>query len=492
MPAWRNRGYWRWVLALLGALALLVVLFRQPLLEAVWPETRVQRLLDEAETALAQGRLSDADGSGARERFEAALALDTDRGEARNGLARVALAALEQAGPAIDADRFDEARALLRLARDLQVPRAPADAVAARLQSRQAGHAQLDERLQQAQAALAAGRLDGAPDAALPLFQGVLGVQPNHMQALEGREDALSDLLRQVAPLIDAGELAKASDLIVRANAYDAGHADLPETRARLAQAIEQRSRRIGNDLRRGRLEAALRGYEDAMRAAPSDEAIRQQGERIGTAHAQRAIREAADFRFEAAAASLRTARLLAPQSTDVAEAEQRLSAARQSQARLGPSLPPQERQRRVRTLLEEMAQAESRGDWLTPPGASAYDKLRAAQAFAADDEQVCQAAERLLPAIRQCFQTELRSNRVRRAQACFDAWKTLGTADPQLPAAASSLAAKWMDIGEEQLRAGNVAFAQHAVSEARKLNPGLQGLDEFSARVRNAVPDGN
>lgn len=488
MPAWRNRRHWRWALLVLGALILLVVLLRQPLLDAIWPDMRVQRLLDEADAALVQGHLSHTDGSGARERFEAALALDTDRGEVRNGLARVALAALEQAGQAMDEGRFDDAHALLQLARELQVPRAGADALAARLQSRQADHAQLDERLRQAQAALAAGHLDGPSDAALPLFQSVLDIQPHHMPALEGREDALSDLLRQVTPLIAAGELAKASDLIARASAYDAGHADLPEMRAQLAQSIEQRSRRIGNDLGRGRLEAALRGFEDAVQAAPSDDTIRQLGERIGAAHARQAIREAADFHFDAADASLRTARLLAPQSVGVVEAEQRLSAARQSQSRLGPSLPLRERQRRVRALLDEMMQAESRGDWLTPPGASAYDKLRAAQALATDDEQVRQAAERLLPAIRQCFETELRANRVRRAQTCHEAWRTLLPGDPGLADARTRLAGKWVAIGEERLRAGDVDFAAQALREARQWDPGSSGLEEFSNRVQGAV----
>lgn len=487
-PAWRDRRYWRWAVVLLGAMALLLVVFRQPLLEMVWPDTRVHGLLGEAETALAQGHLSDTDGTGARERFEAALALDGDRGEARNGLLRVAHAALGQADLAIEAGDFAKAHALLQLARELQVPRSDAGALAARLQSREAGHAQLDQRLQQAQMALAAGHLEGAHDAALPLFQEVLEVQPNHVQALEGREDALSDLLDEAGPLIDRGELSKASDLIARGSSYDAGHVDLPELRARLAQVIEQRSRRIGNDLRRGRLDAALRAYEDVAQAAPTDEVVRQLGERIGIAHAQRAIREAADFRFSAADASLRTARLLAPQSAEVTEAVQRLSAARQSQSRMGPALPSHERQRRMRVLLDEMAQAESRGDWLTPPGASAYDKLRAAQALAADDGQVRQAAERLLPAIRQCFETELRANRVRRAQGCHEAWQTLLPGDPDLADARRRLAGKWVAIGEERLRAGDVEFAAMAVEEATKLAPGLPELNGFSNLVRGAT----
>ena len=96
-PAWRDRTYWRWALAVLVVLVLAVVLLREPLATWFWPDTRVHRLLSEGEAALLAGHLSAADGSGARQRFEAAQALDSDRVEARAGLARVAAAALDQA-----------------------------------------------------------------------------------------------------------------------------------------------------------------------------------------------------------------------------------------------------------------------------------------------------------------------------------------------------------------------------------------------------------
>ncbi|MCC4593545.1 hypothetical protein LL974_20660, partial [Xanthomonas campestris pv. cannae] len=87
VPLWRDRRVWRWALALLLVLGMAVVVFRRPLADLIWPETRIQQLLDQGHAALRAGRLSAADGSGARERFEAALALDSDRMQARVGLA---------------------------------------------------------------------------------------------------------------------------------------------------------------------------------------------------------------------------------------------------------------------------------------------------------------------------------------------------------------------------------------------------------------------
>ncbi|MDQ3617144.1 MAG: hypothetical protein M3374_00165, partial [Pseudomonadota bacterium] len=91
----------------------LLLWFRQPLSEWLWPETRAQQLRADAALALRQGRLTADDGSGALELYEAALALDPDRMEARAGLAEVGQAALTRARQAIDERRYADAHAAL-------------------------------------------------------------------------------------------------------------------------------------------------------------------------------------------------------------------------------------------------------------------------------------------------------------------------------------------------------------------------------------------
>ena len=487
-PAWRDRRYWRWVAAIVLLLAVAVVAFRQPLADLMWPDMRVQRLLDDAETALKQGRLTAADGTGARQRFEAALALDSDRGEARAGLSRVAEAALAHSRAHLRANRFDAARQALALARELQVPRADADAVAEQLRLGESAHAGIDALMGEAVVAQANGKLE----IALPLYQRVLALQPNQTAALEGREDALSEWLQQAGQALAGGDLARGSSLIAQARGYDPGHVDLPDLEARLARAIEQRRRLADADFRGQRLDRALTGYQLVLAASADDATARQGVERVATAYAQRAAREAADFDFAKAEASLVLARELAPRAAVVKEATQSLARARQSQSRMASSMPARERIRRSRALLAAMEQAEARGDWLTPPGESAYDKLRAAQALAPDDAEVRGAATRLLPATRACFEEQLRSNRVRRARACYDAWQTLEPRNAQLPDARRRLAQKWVAVGGERLGAGEVAFAAEALREARGLDAGAPGLAEFAARVRSAQAGGD
>ncbi len=297
-------------------------------MDRVWPQTRIQSLLDQADQALRAGRLDAADGSGARQLFEAAQALDNDRTEAADGLRRVALAALQSADAALQRNRFDDARARLTLARDLQVPRPQADALAAKLRAREAEHAGVDDLLAAAARAHADARLWGNDDTALPLYRRVLALQPTRIEALEGREDALSDLLLLAASQLRRGELGEAAARIAAARAFDAGHVDLPQAEAALAAAVDARRRAAARDLARGRLASARSAYESVASALPGDGAARLGLEQVGLVHARQAEREAGDFDFAQAQRELRLARELAPQAVGVAQAEQAVARA--------------------------------------------------------------------------------------------------------------------------------------------------------------------
>src|SRR5690606_1479331 len=226
---WRH---WRWWLigSMLAVVALAVL--QAPIGALLWPQTRAQALHDEAERALARGLLTADDGRGARELFEAALAMDPDRGEARQGLARVAMVALGQAREALAEDRFADAHRELALARALSVPRAEADALANALRRREAAHAGGDGLVAPARDAQASGNLVGAADSALPLYARVLALEPAHAGALRGREDALAGLLAQARESLrtGAGNVDEAVRLVAIVRDYDRSHVDLPDT----------------------------------------------------------------------------------------------------------------------------------------------------------------------------------------------------------------------------------------------------------------------
>ena len=495
VPAWRARWKarwhalprgWRQGIVALGVASVLCVplamVLRDPLGRWLWPDPRYDALRQRADAALQAGRLTGHEG--ARALYEAALALQPDRLEASEGLARVGRAALARAEAHLRAGEPVQALAALQLARDLQAPAARIDALQRRAQALQARATGLEALLARAQAAQAFGRLDDGPDAALPLYQQVLQARPRDQRALEGREDALSDLLRPATAALARGDLALAADRVRRAERFDPGHAALPALHAGLARAIEQRDVRVRRLLAGGHPTAAAQVC-DAWRA---EEAVLQPpacasplGEALlaaATAAGPRRPRDAARLLAMAADAGIAPTRLQAVQrrlrtdAGDAAPARDEASPRRQAQ---------------VAQALAQAEQARLRGDWLTPPGDSVWDHLRAAEALAPRDPRVLRATVVLQAAAQRCHADALRDNNLGRAGECLQAWRQLAPADDRLASAQRRLAQRWIAVGSEWLEAGRTDDARRALAQARAMDPGVPGLDAFADRLRRA-----
>lgn len=477
---------WRQGVVALGvALVLLVpsaIALRDPLGRWLWPDPRYDALRQRADLALQAGRLTGRDG--ARALYEAALALQPDQLDAREGLARVARAALAQAEAHLRAGAPAQALAALQLARDLQAPAARIDALQRQAQALQARAAGLEILLARAQAAQAIGRLDDGPDAALPLYQQVLQARPRDQRALEGREDALSDLLRPATAALARGDLALVADRVRRAERFDPGHAALPALHAGLARAVERRDARVRR-LLTGRHPAAA---AQACAAWRTEDAVLQPpacasplGEALlaaATAAAPRHPRDAARLLAMAADAGVAPTRLQAVQ--------------RRLQSEAGDAAPARDdasprRQAQIAEALGQAEQARLRGDWLTPPGDSAWDHLRAAHALAPRDPRVLRATASLQAAAQRCHADALRDNNLGRAGECLQAWRQLAPADDGLASAQRRLAQRWLAVGSEWLEAGRTDDARRALAQARAVDPGVPGLDAFADRLRRA-----
>ncbi|AAM42207.1 conserved hypothetical protein [Xanthomonas campestris pv. campestris str. ATCC 33913] len=380
-----------------------VIVFRRPLADLLWPDSRIQQLLQRGDAALARGQLSAADGSGAREFFAAALALDGDRSEARQGLARTGAAAVVQARAALAAGDVPAAQRGVALARALEVAQAQIAPVELRLRQLQARRAGLDALVAQAVAAQQQGRLDGTPDSALPLYQRVLSLAPDRTDALEGREDALTDLLAQARHALARDALAEAAALLAAAKRYDAGHADVPSTEGQYHRLMDQRRQRADTLLRRGRLAPAVRDFTAVLAAEPGDAQAQRGVERVAAEYAAQATRQAADFQFDAATQSLQQARALVPSGPSIAAAEQGDRACARCAARAG-----------IRVVA---------GGARTPPAQPAATRRRSRSATAMDDAAWRQRLRR-----RTC-RTSAGTPRPARAAGC----RTRGAGQPAL-----------------------------------------------------------
>lgn len=440
---WLQR-HWRWLAGAAVVAAVALLLLRQPLAELVWPRNPAQKAMVQADAALARGHLSAPDGSGARELYEAALAMDPDRPAPRQGLAEVARAALAQARRETAAGRYPAAHAALRLARELSAPRRETAQVAEELRRREAEGAGIEGLWAQAARAHANGRLHGDADAALPLYRRILQLDPDHLDALRGRDDAVAELLQQARAALRDGDLAAASAAIDVARTFDPGHAELPDTDARLTEERDATFARAEEDLEDGRLERAASAFQALLDIGPGDPAALDGLLRVGRAHARRAARLAGEFRFADAAEALALARFLATDDAEVRAAAERIESLRARHARTGPDRSP-------------------------------------------DDPEARAASARLLAAAAECFERELRANSLGRARGCLDARAALDEEPAALADARRRLAQRWLAIGDERLGAGDLDGARAALRSAREVDPSAAGLAEFEERLRTA-----
>lgn len=492
-PPARSRGPGRWIAAivivvLLGAGGWALVHWRDSLGETLVPVSDLNQQVAAARQALAEGRLSATDGSGARERFQAVLARDPDHPAARAGLAQVRDAALQQARAALAAGDVATARARLELARVLAAPAADLSLIELELQQRENAESDLAGMLQRARAAQAEGRLDQVPDGALALYQDVLRLQPDNAIALDGRRDILAGLLRQAVAAADRGDAAEAEALVARVLATDPRHLDLPAAQARVGELAGQRQRArdetlatAANALRAGDIAAAADAYRALLAAEPGQVDARQGLDDAVAAMAHRATRQAADFDFDGADASLALAETWAPGSPVVDAARERIEEARTTRGQL-----PSADDAQVQRLLARARDAMRRGDFIDPPGDSAWDNLRTAAAAAPDHPDLPAAMNEYDRRARACFEDELASNRLSRAQACLDALSQRDRGEGLAPER-RRLADRWLAFADERLGASELALARRALRSAQALDPTHPGLAAMEERLARA-----
>jgi hypothetical protein len=208
--------------------------------------------------------------------------------------------------------------------------------------------------------------------------------------------------------------------------------------------------------------------------------------DRLAARLAAQAQRQAADFQFRRADASLEKARLLSPDSAEIIAAEQRLKQSRQTQRRL---LRPPARDERARLpeLLADAEQALARGDFITPPGTSAWDKLRVAAAIAPGSPEVQALQQEFGQRSRACFEQAMADSRLTRAQACLEASLTLEPVSVRANEAKHRLADRWLAYAEERIGASDYAEAERALALAAGWQAGHPKLKATKARLRRA-----
>ncbi|GAB3730107.1 hypothetical protein GCM10028794_05090 [Silanimonas algicola] len=289
----------RWTVAAAVAASLLVgvLLLREPIGRAVFPDAALAGLLSQAEAALATGNLDLA-----ASRFEAAQARAPDHPRVVDGLASTGERSLAEAAAAVgtgDSERADEA--LQRAAR-LGMPGERVEALRRSLLAR--AQPSIESVLQRA-----ADLESSDPAVSLHLYRQVLRREPANALALAGRGRLLSAVLAEAAAALDRGDASVAMSMVAGVRDIDPAHLQLPELEARLgasgygrgeimawvptppsvdsAEAVRWRGL-ADEAIGRGAFEEARRALAEARRLAPAAPELVALAQRLERAEAAR------------------------------------------------------------------------------------------------------------------------------------------------------------------------------------------------------------
>jgi tetratricopeptide (TPR) repeat protein len=325
-----------------------------------------------------------------------------------------------------------------------------------------------------AEAALAAGRLAGSPDAALESFQRVLAGDPDNERARAGVQAVGRALIARAEAALASGQLEAArSDfelaqrVLLGGDALDALGAAIEEAERRRIELEPLLARALAAKLAgrlSGRSDAAAELFQQALRADP-DNALAKRGlADVADALGQRAGTAIAAGRLREAERDLGEIARIQPEWPGLPELRARLAAARL--ARPAPTPPPA---------------APATAEPASPASPPAADREPAAAAPAADVTPLLDAAEALLAAGRIDAPDEPN------ARALFERALALDPGNARARRGLARVGAGYLLKARIALEAGDLDGAAERYADAERAGADPDELAAFAMLLREA-----
>jgi tetratricopeptide (TPR) repeat protein len=509
-PRQRKRGWLLPLVLLLGIGAVTLVYLQQDRLRGMLPATELNDTLTMADQALAAGKLDGTNGDSARELYEKVQAAEPDNDRARDGLRKVGQAEVARADAALNAGNVDEADAATTVANELLGGGNDIERLRQQISRARNPSAQQGSLVDQAQAALDAGKFDG-PDGAGALYRKVLDGDPNNPVAARGLDKVGDALAAQARQAIAANDRKTASSIVERIAAVVPNYGDLPSLRASLAETRKQDDQatagllsQAADNLRSGKVtgdgdDNALARYKAVLATDPDNAQAKAGLGQVAQALIVRASAAEDAGDNEQARKLLDQAATLAPKSADLAAARARLgddhvaaaSGDAADRASGDGTTPAQlavtpEQKAQVADLVRRARAATARGDIMTPPADCAYDLYRNALAIDGNDAAARSGLQSLPGVVQKQFENAMSNGNLRHAGELLDTMADLAPGEPGQVGLRQRLASALVDQAQQRGNAGDREGARQSLDAARRLNPDDARLPDAYARLQS------
>ncbi len=304
---------------------------------------------------------------------------------------------------------------------------------------------------------------------------------------------------RRRAAALGNGNLDQADELIGRIASLMPTYGDLPSLRAALSQARQQAQAAIDDHLakaddalREGRVSGdgddnALAQYQAALKIDPDNAKAKAGLGQVAQALLLRASASIDAQDYASAGKLVDQAAQLAPHSADLAAMRSRLQAAQGDAAQAEQSHLDPRQQARVDKLLTRAKAALAAGDFLLPPGASAYDLYSEVLNIDGNNAAALKGLQGLAGNAGARFDNALASGDLPEAGKMLNVLGQLVPGDAAQGAMRRKLADAWLDQAGKRLDAGDRAGARQALKAAARLRPEAPRLQALRTRLDGA-----
>jgi len=490
-----NRPLWPMILGITVVVLIgIAVLFREPLGKLLSPGD-VAESLAKAETAVREQRFYGSPDS-ALEYYRQVIAVDPDNSTAKVGISNVGNKLVMDATDRVSAGEFDKARELLGMAKEVLGGGTQVEELETRLNDKESAAQNIEDLMVRAQAALVEKRLTGI-DGALDLFGRVIDTDASNFDAVKGQKEALNEVAILAEAAVDAGDFAKATQLVDEIARVSANHVSLANLRPRIADGQSDVQESMESDLRRAEQLIGERAFyqpannnalsllRSVLERDPNNLRAKNNIARIASELIVEARAYLNKGDLEGAKRLLQKAEELGASGNDVRQLKTDLrETAERIDIQSKTKVLTISEMQKIDKLLGDAERAMNAGNLIEPVAENAHDKYRSVLAIDRNNPKAKAGIAALPAKAKILYEQALSGTRLNAAYEYLDTVLYLAPSEPTGPDMRTRLAVAYVEQAREKLAAGQMDAAKQAWTRARNLEADVPGITELASQL--------